>query len=211
MKQIVYALIAGLCLPLTSLSAQNANDIVEKAVTAFHSSNGIEASFVIRTQSPTLTESVEGTIHMKGEKFVLVTPDIRIWYNGTAQWTYMEQAGEVNISAPAGEELQYINPILLLSSSKKSFTAVYKGEGTAPNGKAAYTVELTPKKKGEIVKVELQLEKYSGMPAHMVVRTKNGIQHTIQITGIKSGVNRPDSFFSFNPADYPGVEVIDLR
>ncbi|MDR1880365.1 MAG: hypothetical protein LBQ78_05480 [Tannerellaceae bacterium] len=211
MKQLLYVLIAGVCLSLTSLSAQNANDIVEKAATAYQRSNGIEASFVIRTQSPTLAESAEGTIYMKGEKFVLVTPGIRIWYDGTTQWTYMEQAGEVNISAPTGEELQYTNPMLLFSSSKKGFTAVYKGEGTATNGKAAYTVELTPKKKGEIVKAELQLEKHSGMPAHIVVRTKNGIRHTIQITGIKSGVNQPDGFFSFNPADYPDAEIIDLR
>ena len=94
---------------------------------------------------------------------------------------------------------------------KKGFSATYKGESTAPNGKAAYDVELTPKKKGDIVKVELQIEKYSNFPARITVTSKNGVSSTIQISQLKTGINQPDRFFVFNEEDYPDVEVIDLR
>ena len=90
-------------------------------------------------------------------------------------------------------------------------SAAYKGESTAPNGKAAYDVELTPKKKGDIVKVELQIEKYSNFPARITVSSKNGVSSTIQISQLKTGINQPDRFFVFNEGDYPDVEVIDLR
>ena len=117
----------------------------------------------------------------------------------------------MNVTNPTGEELQFTNPALLLNSYKKGFTAAYKGESTAPNGNAAYDVELTPKKKGDIVKVELQIEKYSNFPARITVTSKNGVSSTIQISQLKTGINQPDRFFVFNEGDYPDVEVIDLR
>ena len=162
--------------------AQNANDILGKAAAAYENSNGISASFTMFTRSA-----------------------------GTTQWTYVERNDEVNVTNPTGEELQFTNPALLLNSYKKGFTAAYKGESTAPNGKAAYDVELTPKKKGDIVKVELQIEKYSNFPARITVTSKNGVSSTIQISQLKTGINQPDRFFVFNEGDYPDVEVIDLR
>ena len=103
--------------------AQNANDILGKAAAAYENSNGISASFTMFTRS---------------------TPEALTWFNGTTQWTYVERNDEVNVTNPTGEELQFTNPALLLNSYKKGFTAAYKGESTAPNGKAAYDVELTP-------------------------------------------------------------------
>ena len=193
--------------------AQNANDILGKAAAAYENSNGISASFTMFTRSAgqNAGESFEGTIQMKGDKFTLVTPDALTWFNGTTQWTYVERNDEVNVTNPTGEELQFTNPALLLNSYKKGFTAAYKGESTAPNGKAAYDVELTPKKKGDIVKVELQIEKYSNFPARITVTSKNGVSSTIQISQLKTGINQPDRFFVFNEGDYPDVEVIDLR
>ena len=193
--------------------AQNANDMLGKAAAAYENSKGISASFTMFTRSAgqNAGESFEGTIQMKGDKFTLVTPEALTWFNGTTQWTYVERNDEVNVTNPTGEELQFTNPALLLNSYKKGFTATYKGESTAPNGKAAYDVELTPKKKGDIVKVELQIEKYSNFPARITVTSKNGVSSTIQISQLKTGINQPDRFFVFNEGDYPDVEVIDLR
>ena len=81
----------------------------------------------------------------------------------------------------------------------------------APNGKAAYDIELVPKKKSDIVRVELQIEKFSALPVSIAVFSKNGINSTIRISKIKTGVNQPDGFFVFFEKDYPDAEIIDLR
>lgn len=208
----------GLLLCLTTgigigAHAQNAKDILDKAASAYENSNGISASFAMHTRSAgqNTGENFEGTIQMKGDKFTLATPDMLTWFDGTTQWTYVERNDEVNVTTPTGEELQFTNPALLLSTYKKGFTASYKGESTAPNGKAAYDVELTPKKKGDIVKVDLQIEKYSNFPASITVTSKNGVSTTIRISQLQTGLNQPDRFFVFKEADYPNVEIIDLR
>ena len=171
--------------------AQNAVSILDKAADAYENSNGISASFTLNTRSDVqkVSESFEGTI----------------------QWSYVERNEEVNVSTPTGEELQFTNPALLLRMYKKGFTPKYIGESTASSGKSAYDIELTPKKKGDILKVELQIEKSSNFPAKIKVEAKNGISSTIHISNLKTGVNQPDDFFVFKESDYPDAEVIDLR
>lgn len=193
--------------------AQNAVSILDKAASAYEDSNGLTARFTMQTRSDVqkVSESFDGTVDIKGDKFVLKTPDMTTWFDGTTQWSYVEHNEEVNVSTPTGEELQAMNPALLLRSYKKGFTAKYKGESTASNGKAAYDIELTPKKKSDIVRVELQIEKFSGLLASIAVFTKNGISNTIRIGKMETGVNQPDSFFVFNEKDYPEAEIVDLR
>lgn len=212
MKQTIYIVIS-LMLFGANLSAQKATDILDKAASEYTNSNGITATFAIRTHSEqqNVTESFEGVINIKGDKFTLATPDMRTWYDGTTQWTYMERSEEVNISTPSGDDLQFTNPAILLKSYKKGFTATYKGESTASNGKAAYDIELTPKKKSDIILVTLQIEKFSGLPAGISVKMNNGISNHIQISELKKDVNQPDSFFVFKEANFPDAEIVDLR
>ena len=193
--------------------AQNATSILDKAASAYEDSNGLTAYFTMQTRSDVqkVSESFDGTIDIKGDKFVLKTPDMITWFDGTTQWSFVERNEEVNVSTPTGEELQATNPALLLRSYEKGFTAKYKGESTAPSGKAAHDIELVPKKKSDIVRVELQIERFSGLPASIAVFSKNGISSTIRISKMKTGVNQPDSYFVFNEKDYPDAEIIDLR
>ena len=193
--------------------AQKADLLLDKAAAAYEESNGIQATFVMQTRSDRqqAAESWEGTVDMRGDRFLLKTPDMITWYDGKTQWVYMERNEEVNVSTPTGEELQMTNPGMLLKLYKKGFTPTVTGESTTRAGKAAYEIELLPKRKSSIVKMTLQLEKLSGMPASIYVEAKNGMQMTVHITGIRVGLNQPDSLFVFNEADYPDAEVIDLR
>jgi outer membrane lipoprotein-sorting protein len=213
MKQARIHLIIGLLLPALSLASQNAADILDKASSAYRSSRGMVASFVIRTESNTgqTNESSEGIINMNGDKFTLATAGVKTWYDGKTQWVYMEEADEVNISTPEGDELQMINPAILLRDYRNGFTSIYKGEGAGANGNAVHHIELIPKKKADMVKIELQVEKVSNFPVRIQVEMKNGIRNTIQVSRVRTGINQPDSFFSFRKADYPNAEVIDLR
>ena len=110
-------LLATLCVA-GSLSAQKAEALLDKAAAAYEKSNGIQATFAanVRHEKAGVAESFEGTIRMKGNKFALVTPDMRTWYNGSTQWTYMVRSKEVNLSTPTGDELESTNPLTLLRS-----------------------------------------------------------------------------------------------
>jgi outer membrane lipoprotein-sorting protein len=194
-------------------TAQKAEALLEKAAAAYEKSNGIAAGFAvnIRGESQGVAESFEGTIQMKGDKFVMITPDMRTWYDGSTQWTYVVRTGEVNLTRPSGEELQFTNPLLLLRSYKKGFKLSYIGESTGGNGKMADDVRLVSKGNQEIETIDLQIERATSLPLKMDVTMKHNFRSVIQISKLQTGMNQPDELFVFNPADYPDVEEIDLR
>lgn len=205
------------CLILLSIAgngqAQEAQAILDQAAQAYEQSNGIKANFAIHSVVPqqNISESFEGVINMKGDKFKLETPDMITWYNGETQWVYLMRNEEVNVSIPSGDELQLTNPAVLLRQYKKGFAVQYKGTSTTRQAKSAYDITLTPKKKSDIQQVDLQIEKVSHIPAAITITDKNGATVSIHISKWETGKNQADSFFSFNESDYPDAEVIDLR
>ncbi len=212
MKRIRYIIMLWLSVVGVG-TAQKAETILDKAAAAYEKSNGLKASFAanIRHEKQGVSESFEGTIQMKGEKFVLITPDTRTWYDGTTQWTYVVRTDEVNLSNPTGDELEFTNPMILLRSYKKGFTLSYIGQSTSDNGKMADDVMLTSKKNGDVAKVEVQIERATSLPVRLTVTLKNGARSVIRIRKMQTGINPPEHVFRFNPADYPGVTEIDLR
>ena len=125
-------------------SAQNASEILDKAAQVYEQSQGIKANFSLHTSIPQqgVSESFEGTIQMRGDKFKLETPDMITWYDGSTQWAYVLRTEEVNVSTPGGDELQVTNPAVLLRSYKKGFKVAYRGTSTTRQAKSAYDIVL---------------------------------------------------------------------
>ena len=199
---------------LTGLSAQtnNADAILEKTARIYAEWGGMEVKFTAQTPSAGngLPEELEGTIRMKANKFVLATPEMTTWFDGTTQWTYWASNDEVNIMTPSGDDLRLMNPMMLLQDYKKDFNVTLTGESTSANCKTAYDIALTPKKKNNIEKIELQIEKSTSLPVKLVVAMRNNQRNIVIVNEMKAG-NPPDDIFSFPKASYPDAEIIDLR
>jgi outer membrane lipoprotein-sorting protein len=207
----------GLCLCLSALAsavhAQKAEGILNKAAAAYEQAHGISAALAvnIRAGQQGGSESFEGAIEMKGDKFRLTMPDMRTWYDGKTLWTYMVRTHEVNITNPSGDELQTLNPLLLLRQYDKGFKLTYTGESTSDLGKMADDVKLTARGNDDIEEVDLQIDRATSLPVRIAVVMKNDVKSAIRISRMKTGVNQPDAAFVFNAADYPGVLEVDLR
>jgi outer membrane lipoprotein-sorting protein len=217
MKKLVYHTAFAFLLFITTVNracaqAVDARSVLEKISQVYKQWSGMDIQFTtnIRSDKNGVTESFEGTMRMKADKFVLMTPDMTTWFDGTTQWTYMPRTGEVNISAPTGSDLQLINPMILLQGYRKDFNVSYLGESTSANTRTAYDIALTPKKKGDIEKIEIQIEKSSSLPVKLVVTMRNDMRNTIHIKEIKEA-GYPDATFTFPKDEYPDVDVIDLR
>ncbi|MDY3068276.1 MAG: LolA-like putative outer membrane lipoprotein chaperone [Parabacteroides sp.] len=202
-----------LCFVSIQAFSQDAASILKKSAEAYEASNGVKINFTLRAYSEESKsgESFDGVIDMKNEKFKSQTPDMITWYDGKTQWTYMDRTEEVNVTEPDGAELQFTNPIVFINSYEKGFKASLKGTSTTRQGKSAYDIELTPKKKGDITKVTIQIEKNTGNLASIDIEAKNGLRNTIVISKWQTNMNQPDNFFVFNEEDYPDAEVVDLR
>jgi len=201
-------------LTLTGIQTQtvDADAIIEKTSRIYEEWGGVEAQFVIQSYSIRngSTESFEGAIRAKRNKFVLTTPDMLVWFDGVTQWIYLTHADEVNISTPSPDDLRLLNPIMILQDYQKDYNAMVSGESTSANAKAAYDITLTPKKADSIEKIEVQIEKNTSLPVKLVITMRNQLRNTIIIKELKKGIY-PDEIFSFPKTSYPDAEIIDLR
>ena len=201
-------------LTINGVSAQtfDAGAVFDKTIQLYKEWGGMDADFTIRifSEKSGTNESFEGTIRMKNNKFVWTTPDGTTWFDGTTQWTYTPHNDEVSIQTPDEDDLRHINPMLFLQGYKKEYNITAIGESTSVHAKAAFDIKLTPKKKDNIEKIEIQVEKNTSIPVKLVITVRQQYRLTIQINELKAG-NPPDEQFSFPQASYPNVTVNDLR
>ena len=117
MKRLLQLIIA--CLMALPLMAQQptAKALLDDASANLRANEGIRAALTIVTDEG----EVKATICMKGNKFVLETPGMKTWFDGTTQWTYLEVNEEVNVSTPTAAELQQINPYALMESYRTGY------------------------------------------------------------------------------------------
>ena len=177
-----------------------ATEVLDKALAELSDDSGIRADF----------EGTEkGFLLLKGEKFYLNNGNIQIWYDGKTQWSYVAQNEEVNISHPTIEEIQAINPYLILMRYKTDFNYTYKGNLTR-NGVEGHEIILTPKQAGNRELIRLFISK-KHQPLAMKIEQNGQAISEVNITNYQTKQKLVDEMFRFNKSLYPNVELIDMR
>ena len=212
-KYIFSVLIALLSLPVIAQQQSQAKVILDKTAEAFRKAGGVKADFTVKAVTNGLVEGAEnGTIQLKGEKFVLKTSDIITWFDGKTQWSYMVRNDEVNVSTPTQEELQQINPYTFLYMYQKGFS--YKlGTMKTFRGKAIWEVVLTAKDKAQdLERITLYVTKEGYEPLYILLQQRaHPTRNAITVTGYQTGQKYADTLFTFDRKQYPSAEIIDLR
>lgn len=212
MKKIFLSLLMTVC-ATTSVCGQQSKDILDKAAEAFRAAGGIEATFRVKTYNDKQPENTtEGVIRLKGEKFMLKTPDVQTWFDGTTQWTYLTGSGEVNVSNPTKKELQSINPYSFLYLYRNGYTHK-AGKAKRFQGKAVTEVILTATdRKQEFGAILLYLTNDTCQPVFILLQEWGGKRRSeITVTDYRTGKHYADNEFVFERSQYPNVEIIDLR
>ena len=179
---------------------RKAEEVLDKALSELSKTSGIRADFAGTEQ---------GFLLLKGEKFYLNSGGIQSWYDGKTQWSYVAETEEVNISHPTQEELQAINPYLILMRYKTDFDYNYKGTQTR-NGVKGHEIVLTPKHSGnrEVIRVFIS---HSHQPLAIKVEQDGRTMSEINVIKYQTNQKLEDGMFRFNKSLYPNAEIIDMR
>ncbi|WP_321332772.1 LolA-like putative outer membrane lipoprotein chaperone [uncultured Bacteroides sp.] len=213
MKKLIFTLSISL-FSIVQLFAQQreAKSVLDKTAASFRKSEGIKAEFEIKSFSKGHPlGQTEGVIQLKGQKFMLKTPEATTWFDGKTQWSYLSGSEEVNISTPTEEELRNLNPYTLLYMYKKGFS--YKlGATTIFRGRPIYEIKLVATDKNQnLISMILYIAKDSYQPLYIVAEQRDKSRSEITVTGYQNGQKYIDSLFVFNKNRYPKAEIIDLR
>ncbi len=153
----------------------------------------------------------KGIVYIQGSRYRVSISDQEIYSDGDNIWTYDKSANEVQLTK-FDPDANTITPQKMFTNFyDKDFLYKLNGE-TKQGGKTIQEIELTPVDKTKaFFKVLVEVDKSSKNIVSTKVFEKNGNRYVYTITLMKVNTNLADSLFVFNPKDYPGVEVVDLR
>lgn len=212
-RSILYCFLLLLyCTASATLCAQSdkqAKQIVSDYIRSIEHET-VKAAFSFTTTGGDLPEqSQQGTLTLKGDKFVLQMEGIAVFFDGKTQWTYLEANNEVSITEPDRTELSETNPFLVLKEYQglcdMFFSQAHKTEGYQ-------TIEMHPRTADpNVSNIIVQFSNNGNTLKSIRIESGNGLSVQIGFSNIEKGLNIPDSTFVFNKQQYEGVFENDLR
>lgn len=195
------------------MKAKNILDEVSKKAQSYKT---ISADFVFTMQNKEMeiNEKNEGTIKLKGKKYVVNLPDVgvNVYSDGKAVWSYMKDGNQVTISNIDDQSNELMDPSSLFSIYEKGFKSKYVGAKKEGN-KIYDQIDLFPEKEDvqDVSKVTILIDKSIMMIHSAEMYTTDDNIYGILVKKMETSKDYPDSDFVFNPANYKDIEVIDLR
>jgi len=174
-----------------------------------YSSLKIDFTYKMENKKEKVNENINGTLYLKKEKYRLEFSGQTIMCDGKTTWTYSKASNEVQINN-VEESDDAITPQNIFSIYEKGHRSKYIRDGEE-KGKKVYVIELVPTEQKTYFKVRLNIEKTTNQLVSAVVFDRNGGTFTYELTKLQPNVPITDDKFTFNAANFPKAEIIDLR
>ncbi|RKV87292.1 MAG: hypothetical protein D8B59_07030 [Bacteroidetes bacterium] len=217
MKRIVIMIISTLT--ITSVAAQKpttrriksdskAIAILDKAAEKINQS-ACSTTLKMSIKEPDSNKPTVETLEarLSGSKFYLKNKEMEVFFDGKTQWVYYPNLNEVTITTPTTKELQETSPIGFI----KSYKGIYRVDfdPTVVSDKE-YAIALLPHdKSNDLFRIRVFINKSTNNITKIESAFRNGQRIDIEV-----GSYRPipsNSTFTFDPRQYKGISVNDMR
>ncbi len=173
----------------------------------------VDFIFSMENEEMDIHEKNEGTLQLKGQKYVIELPDVgvKVYSDGETLWNYMDDGNQVTISTLEEGGSELMDPSTVFTIYEKGFQSKYTGEKKEGN-KVYHQIELYPdSEEYEVSKIVISVDKSDNMIKSARLFGTDGNLYSVEVKSMDTGMNLPDSYFVFNPKEYNDLEVIDFR
>ena len=205
-------------LPLYGQDDAHSQKIIDDMAAKFKTYPSVSVSFsatITQLQDQSQTEQA-GKLWLKNNRYKLELPDFVIFFDGEKIYQYLPGVKEVNVSKldpdESDEDFQLLNPQSYFNLSSRNFKSKWVKESTLNNRKVdeidLYPIHL---KTTKYFRIRVMVEKTTLQLVYLKAFMNDGTHYTLTFKQYEIRQTAlPDSFFKFNKAEHPDVEVIDL-
>ncbi len=190
-----------------------AKEILDKVSVKTKSFKTIKADFVVsrEDQKSTKKETQKGSLWIKGNKYKLDIMGTITFSDGKTRWAYIKESKEINITEPDPKNDKLVDPSKIFTIYEKGYKYTYVAE-KFEDGLQLHEIDLYPEDlKQKVSRITLQIEK-KDMRIHSVKYIeKEGVFYTVKIAKFAPDTDISDADVTFNKANFPGAEIIDMR
>jgi outer membrane lipoprotein-sorting protein len=173
----------------------------------------VKFSYTLENAQKKSSETYDGYVYLKGSKYKLILPGNEVFSDGKTVWTYLKDAGEINVTEPDADDESVLNPSKMFTLYEKGFKFKMIGESNVKGVKCS-EIHLYPEnpknKKYSIVK--LFIDKLKMQINTVKYMAKDGNNYSIEIKEFKPDAKIGDNLFVYDKTKFPkDVQVNDLR
>jgi hypothetical protein len=193
-----------------------AKEILDGVADRYLSQSALEIEFSLSIRLAEKPEKKEkGRIVQSNNRFKVETAEQDIYCDGRSLWYHLKEDKEVQINDYDGDdsgELGLMSPKGLLRQYESGEFEYALVAETVENNTQIAQIEFKPTDDfSDYSKLRVTIDK--GQKSIIRVRAfgKDGSSFAMIVDSEKFGVSYPEEYFVFNPEDFPGVVVEDLR
>ncbi len=173
-----------------------------------------EFNIIMYGRENKITDNQKGNLEVKGGKYRLEVKNQVVISDSNTMWTYLKDANEVQINNVdhTATDKGAISPTNIFTIYEKGFKSKFDGEETQ-KGATIEDIDLYPKhpEKEKYHTLKLMIDKNKNQIVAIKVYMKDGTIMQYTIDTFTTDTDMPNSLFTFNPKEYPGIDVEDLR
>ena len=194
--------------------AQDANALLGKLSEQAKSYGSIEATYtstmVDKVSDFKATQS--GTIYVEGNKYSLDIGDYIIVSDGITIWTYEPAVNDCYVDDAEMMAEDGMDPSKLFTIWEDDFKNEWKGN-VELNGESLAHINLYPNAGDEkpFHTIQLYISEKDLELRRAIVKGREGTDVTYDVRTFKPQAEVPVDKFTFDPAKYPGVNMVDNR
>lgn len=211
MKQLILLLILStITIGLFGQGDPEANKILDKLSAAALGAPSVSMKFRLITISEIekINDTINGSLIMAKDQYKLEFPDNITWFNGTVTWSYLKAEKEVTITKPDKKDDSFLSrPSAIYTLYKKG----YKTRLIEENSNS-FVVDLYPEDiKTDLVRIRVAVGKSGSDLLSVEYKRKDGLTAYLVVNEYNLKTKQDPTTFVFNPQNYKGVEIIDMR
>ena len=173
--------------------------------TKSYSNMDVDFDFNFINTSQDINESQKGNIKINQNKFRLDLNQQLIISDDSIQWIYLKESNELQIMEYDSQD-EMISPNKLFTIYENGYKSQYI-ELKENN----HIIDLFPIESNEFKNIQLHIDQDKIQLKKIILFDKNGGSFSYSITKLITDKEIDKNTFRFNEANYPDLEIIDLR
>ena len=165
----------------------------------------VDFDFNFINTSQDINESQKGNIKINQNKFRLDLNQQLIISDDSIQWIYLKESNELQIMEYDSQD-EMISPNKLFTIYENGYKSQYI-ELKENN----HIIDLFPIESNEFKNIQLHIDQNKIQLKKIILFDKNGGSFSYSITKLITDKEIDENAFRFNEANYPDLEIIDLR
>jgi outer membrane lipoprotein-sorting protein len=159
-------------------------------------------------QADNTIDTLPGSVILSKDKYKLDLPDNIVWFNGETSWSYLAAEKEVTITRAGKKNNTFPDrPSLIFSMYKKGYKSRLIDEKAD-----SYIIDLYPEDiKSELLRVRISIGKALLNLISLEYKKRDGVIATLHVDEYDLRVKPEADTFVFQPGNFKGAEVIDMR